>query len=78
MSARLADMAKGGVSRGLACAVCALALAGCSTQAWYDGLKQSAQNECRRQTPGDVESCLARVNTMSYDEYERRRSGPKP
>ena len=62
----------------LTCAMGVLVLTGCSTQAWYEGLKLSAQNECRRQPSGDIESCLARVNTMSYDDYERRRSGPKP
>ncbi len=62
----------------LACAMGALMLAGCTNQAWYEGLKLSAQNECRRQPPGELESCLARVNKMSYDEYERMRSGPKP
>jgi hypothetical protein len=55
-----------------------LALTGCSTQSWYEGLKLSAQNECRRQPSGDVESCLARVNKMSYEDYERQRTGPRP
>ena len=59
-------------------ATVAFALAACSTQAWYEGMRLSAENECRRQLSGDVDGCLARVNKMSYDEYERRRSGPKP
>jgi hypothetical protein len=71
-------MTKKSVSIPLVCAMAVLVLTGCSTQAWYEGMKLSAQNECRRQPSGDLESCLARVNTMSYDEYERRRSGPKP
>ena len=50
--------------------------AGCSTKAWYDGLKATAENECRvRQPPGETERCLARLNTLTYEEYERKRSG---
>jgi hypothetical protein len=50
----------------------------CSTQAWYEGGKVYAENECRRQRSGDTDACLARVNRMSYDEYERKRSGQRP
>ena len=50
-------------------------IAGCSTKAWYGGMKFAAENECRRQPPGEIEACLARLNTMSYEEYERKRSG---
>lgn len=53
--------------------------AGCSTKAWYDGLKAAADNDCRlRQPPGETEKCLARLNTMTYEEYERKRSGRNP
>ena len=53
--------------------------AGCSTKAWYDGLKAAAENDCRlRQPPGETEKCLARLNTMTYEEYERKRSGKNP
>jgi len=38
-------------------------------------MKFSAENECRRLPPGESEACLARQNTMTYEEYERRRSG---
>lgn len=50
-------------------------LAGCSTKAWYGGMKFAAQNDCRRQPPSEVDGCLPRLNTMSYEEYERSRSG---
>lgn len=56
-------------------ALAMLAAEGCSTKAWYEGMKLNAQNECRRQPPGDSESCLARVNTMPYEDYERNRLG---
>ena len=55
----------------VALAVCGAA--GCSTKAWYEGMKFSAQNECRRQPLAESERCLARVNTMSYEDYERSR-----
>ena len=49
---------------------------GCSTRVWYDTLKAAGENECRnRQPPGETEKCLARTNTMSYEDYERKRSG---
>jgi hypothetical protein len=50
---------------------------GCTTQAWYEATK-AARNECRRQPPGDSEACLSRVNPLTYEEYERQRSGRKP
>jgi hypothetical protein len=69
------------VRRGLAVAcvlIAAAGAAGCSTKAWYGGLQLAAQNECRRQPPGDTEGCLARLNTLSYEAYERKRSGANP
>ena len=47
-------------------AIAVFAAAGCSTKAWYEGMKVNAQNDCRRQPSGVSESCLARINTMSY------------
>jgi hypothetical protein len=58
--------------------VLALALAsvlcGCTTQAWYEGAKLGAQNECRKQPPGAAEECLAHLNNKSYEQYEKERS----
>ena len=59
-------------------AIALVAGGGCSTKAWYEGVRFSAQNECRRQPPGETESCLSRVNTMTYEAYERNRLGQKP
>jgi hypothetical protein len=56
----------------------ALASTGCTTRAWYEATRVHAQNECRRQPSGESESCLSRVNAMTYDDYERQRSGGKP
>jgi hypothetical protein len=65
-------------ARVLSFALAVGAAAGCSTQAWYEGMKFNARNECNRQPPGETESCLRRVNTMTYEEYERNRLGQKP
>jgi hypothetical protein len=54
----------------------AMAVAGCSTKAWYEGMRLRAQNDCRSQPSGEAEQCLSRVNTMTYEDYERKRLGP--
>jgi hypothetical protein len=50
-------------------------LTGCSMKAWYGGVKFAAENDCRRQPPSEIDGCLARLNTMTYEQYERKRSG---
>lgn len=55
-------------------ALAALLLCACTTQAWYEGFRQGAENECRKQPPGAAEDCLSRTNKQSYDEYARERS----
>jgi len=42
---------------------------------FYDTTKVMAENDCRRRPPSETESCLARVNKMSFEDYERKRSG---
>lgn len=55
-------------------ALLALALLpGCSTRAWYEGMRTSAENECRRLPPGGYEDCMARVHRQSYEDYEQER-----
>jgi hypothetical protein len=39
-----------------------LPLAGCTTRAWYEGAKASAESECRKQPPG------------GYEDYEKERT----
>jgi hypothetical protein len=51
-----------------------LVLAGCSTRAWYEGARASAENECRRQPPGAYEDCMRRVNRQTYEDYEKERT----
>lgn len=50
-----------------------LPLAGCTSRAWYESGKASAESECRKLPPGGYEDCMSRVNRKSYEEYERER-----
>ena len=52
-----------------------LAVAGCSTRTFYETTRAMAESDCRRRPASETESCLARVNKISYEEYERKRSG---
>lgn len=54
-----------------------LTLTGCSTEAWFEGAKRSAENQCRQQPPGAIDECLARVNKSRYDTYEKERATVK-
>lgn len=71
-------VARRAVPLALLLAFAAVGGAGCSTKAWYEGLRFGAQSDCRRQPPGETESCMSRVNTLTYEEYERSRLGQKP
>jgi hypothetical protein len=51
-----------------------LLMSGCTTQAWYEGFKISAESECYKQPPGVVAECLSRLNKKSLEEYEKERS----
>lgn len=51
-----------------------LALSACSTKAGYEGVKEGARNQCRTQPPGEIQSCLDRLNTQTYEEYEKART----
>ncbi|MDP3540390.1 MAG: hypothetical protein Q8S26_16970 [Azonexus sp.] len=54
-----------------------LLLFGCTTEGWYEGVKRGGENQCRQSAPADAEQCLSRLNTKSYDEYGKERSGQK-
>jgi hypothetical protein len=49
----------------------------CTTQAWYGGAKQGAENQCRLQPPSEAERCLENANKKTYDEYEKERTNAK-
>ena len=59
-------------------AVTILALSGCSTKAWYEGMRTGAANQCRALPPGETERCLAGLNPMSYETYTQRRAARDP
>ena len=59
---------------GLLIMVLALTQAGCTRQAWYQGVRQGAEMDCLNQPPGVAERCLERLNQQSYADYERLRA----
>ena len=61
-------------TRLLSALLASLLLAGCSTRAWYEGARASAESECRRQPPGAYEDCMRRVNRQTYEDYEKERT----
>lgn len=56
----------------------ALLTAGCSTEAWYEGMKRRAQLECDHRPYGERADCRARVREQPYGEYEKARSAHTP
>ena len=54
--------------------LCSLLLCGCSTEAWYEGVRRGSESQCRQANPADPEQCLSRLNTKRYDEYDKVRS----
>jgi len=54
-----------------------MAISGCTTQAWYESVKQGAENNCRKQPPIESERCLENLNKKTYDEYEKERTYQK-
>jgi hypothetical protein len=49
----------------------------CTTQAWYEAVKEGAKNNCNNQPPSEAERCLDNLNKKTYEEYEKERSGQK-
>ena len=54
-----------------------LLVSACSTRAWYEGVQQSAKNDCLDQPPSALDDCLSRVDNQSYQDYEKARAGNK-
>jgi len=47
---------------------------GCTSRAWYEGMRERQRQDCYKyQSRDEIQRCLDRVNTMSYDEYKRER-----
>jgi hypothetical protein len=62
----------------LASTLSLLTLQACTTEALYEGFKQSAENHCRKQPPGESQKCLDELNKKPYSEYEKERTAQKP
>lgn len=54
-----------------------MAISGCTSQSWYEGVKRGAENNCRNQPPSEVDRCLENLNKKTYEEYEKERSNQK-
>lgn len=52
-------------------------VAGCTSQAWYESARASAELECQRQPAGAYEECMSRVSKKSYEDYRREREAVK-
>jgi hypothetical protein len=49
-----------------------LGLAGCSTQAWYEGVQRSPALQCGTLPPGAArQDCEARSKPVPYEQYEK-------
>lgn len=63
------------IGPGIAALLFALLVQGCTTEAWYEGVKRSGESRCRSESPADTQRCMERLNRKSYQEYEQERSG---
>ena len=53
-----------------------LLAAGCSQQAWYEGLQASARQQCAAlRSPSAIQQCIDEVNSLSDPQYQREREG---
>ena len=49
----------------------AILMSGCTTEAWYTSLKNSAELRCQKLPQAAYADCMAQANTKSYQEYKR-------
>ena len=50
-----------------------LGASACTQRAWYEGAKQSQRNECYKMPLPAREECLQKLDSETYDEYQRQR-----
>jgi hypothetical protein len=51
---------------------------GCTYRAWYEGLQERQRMECNENRgQGEIQKCLDRVNSTTYDEYVKSREAAK-
>jgi hypothetical protein len=47
---------------------------GCTYRAWYEGLQERQRQACyKNSSPGEIQDCISKVNSKTYDEYEEAR-----
>lgn len=47
---------------------------GCTYRAWYEGFRERQRQECNEERGRDeIQKCLDRVNSLTYDEYVKSR-----
>jgi hypothetical protein len=51
-----------------------LVAGGCSWRSWYAGIQQQQRNDCYHLgAQRDIQTCLERVDRLTYDDYQRLR-----
>ena len=51
---------------------------GCTYRAWYEGFRERQRQECYAERgQSEMEKCLERVNSMTYEEYAAGRDNAK-
>lgn len=54
--------------------IACLALQACTHQAWYEGFKAKQRQDCYdNHSQDEIQQCLDRVNSVTYEEYEKER-----
>lgn len=48
-----------------------LFMMGCTTEAWYTSVKNSAELRCQKLPQAAYADCMAQANTKSYQQYKR-------
>lgn len=47
---------------------------GCTYRAWFEGFKENQRQDCyKHMSQSDIQECLDRVNSMTYDQYMKER-----
>ncbi|RJQ80189.1 MAG: hypothetical protein C4519_10635 [Desulfobacteraceae bacterium] len=53
-----------------------IVFSGCTSRAWYEGLRDVQRQECYRiESAQERQECLDKANNTSYDRYEKDRRG---
>ena len=54
------------------------AVQGCTYRGWYEGFQERQREACyKNPSQGEVQNCLDRVNSMTYEEYRKARANPE-